>query len=84
MATGTPVVASLLPGVTDTAIEHGLDGFLVPPEDVEGFVSRLSFLEQHPDEARAMGDRARDKIVRSFGLKAWEARLSDLYQSLLR
>jgi glycosyltransferase involved in cell wall biosynthesis len=84
MAAGTPVVASLLPGVTDTAIEQGNDGFLVPPEDVDGFVSRLSFLEQHPDEARAMGVRARDKIARSFGLKTWETRLVEVYQSLLR
>jgi glycosyltransferase involved in cell wall biosynthesis len=84
MAIGTPVVASLLPGVTDTVIEHGIDGFLVPPEDVEGFVSPLSFLEQHPDEARAMGGRARDKIVRSFGLKAWEPKLVGIYNSLLR
>jgi glycosyltransferase involved in cell wall biosynthesis len=84
MATGTPVVASLLPGVTDTAIEQGIDGFLVPPEDVEGFVSRLSFLEQHPDEARAMGVRARDKIVHSFGLKTWEAKLAGIYGALVR
>jgi glycosyltransferase involved in cell wall biosynthesis len=84
MACGTPVVASLLPGVTDTAIEQGIDGFLVPPEDIEGLASRLSFLEQHSDEARAMGARARDKIARSFGLKTWETRLVELYQSLLR
>jgi glycosyltransferase involved in cell wall biosynthesis len=84
MACGTPVVASLLHGVTDTAIEHGIDGFLVPPEDVDGFASRLSFLEKHPDEARAMGVRARDKVVRSFGLKAWETKLVEVYQSLLR
>jgi glycosyltransferase involved in cell wall biosynthesis len=84
MAVGTPVVASLLPGVTDTAIEQGIDGFLVPPEDVDGFVSRLSFLEQHPDEARAMGERAREKVVRSFGLKAWEPKLVELYRSLTR
>jgi len=84
MATGLPVLASLLPGSTDNAIEHSIDGFLVPPGDVEEFVARLSWLEQRPSETRAMGEHARFKIVRSFGLKVWQEKLVGLYQSLLR
>jgi glycosyltransferase involved in cell wall biosynthesis len=84
MAAGLPVLASLLPGSTDNAIDQGNNGFLVPPEDIEGFVARLLWIEKHPGEVRAMGERARSKIVRSVGLKAWQGKLVDLYQSLLR
>jgi glycosyltransferase involved in cell wall biosynthesis len=84
MASGLPVLASLLPGSTDTIIEHGVNGFLAPPEDVDGFILCLSFLEQHPEVARTMGERARAKIAPAFGYKAWEDRLVKLYQSLLR
>ena len=65
MAAGLPVVASHIPGVEEL-IEHGVTGYLVPPNDVAGFAAAIKHLADHPDERRRFGLAARRRIVQDF------------------
>lgn len=62
MACGLPAVASRLPGSTDTMIEPGVNGLLVPPGDVAAFAAGLARLLSQPAEAAAMGVKARRTV----------------------
>lgn len=62
MACGLPVVASNLPGSTDTMIEPGVNGLLVPPGDVAAFADGLARLLSQPAEAASMGAMARRTV----------------------
>lgn len=64
MATGTPVIGSHVGGIPEM-VEEGLTGFLVPPGDEEALADRLRWVLEHPEEAEAMGLRARE-FARSF------------------
>jgi len=64
MATGTPVIGSHVGGIPEM-VQEGLTGFLVPPGDEEALAERLRWVLKHPQEAKAMGHRARE-FARSF------------------
>lgn len=62
MACGLPAVASRLPGSTDTMIEPGVNGLLVPPGDVAALANGLAALLSRPAEAAGMGAAARRTV----------------------
>jgi len=64
MACGKPVIGSKVSGIPEV-IEEGRTGFLIPPGDVEALAERLLWLLTHPEEAGAMGRRARE-FARGF------------------
>jgi len=68
MALGKPVIACQGEGPEDF-VRHGRTGFLVKPRDVESLVEALDFLLSHPDEAKAMGERARKEVLEHY---TWE------------
>jgi len=68
MACGKPVIACHGEGPEDF-VEHGKTGLLVKPRDVTSLVEALDFLLSHPEEARAMGDRARRVVLGNY---TWE------------
>lgn len=68
MASGTACVATQLEGVTDTLIDDGSSGILVPPRDVHALAEALVRLTTFPDVRRAMGVCARERILRDFSL----------------
>jgi glycosyltransferase involved in cell wall biosynthesis len=70
MACGTACVATRLDGVTDTLIDDGDSGILVPPRDVPALEAALVLLASHPDRARAMGVRARERVACDFDMKS--------------
>lgn len=65
MACGKPVIGCEGEGIEDF-VEHGKTGMLVKPRDVDSLLSALDFLLSHPEEARAMGDRARKFVLENF------------------
>jgi glycosyltransferase involved in cell wall biosynthesis len=66
MSCGLPCIASRLPGSTDTIIESGVNGVLVPSGDTSALGEALASLLRDPDRAAAMGAAARDTIERRF------------------
>lgn len=81
MASGVPVVASRVGGLT-TTIADGRTGYLVPWRCPEPFAEKIDLLLRNDPLRRALGEAAR----RSMDSYAWErvsATLGDLYRSAL-
>lgn len=62
---GTPVVASNVGGIP-YQIDDGRSGFLVEPKDNEGFAERIIHILKNPDEAKAVGEKAKEKVRKEF------------------
>lgn len=60
MCMGVPVIGSRIRGTRDL-IELG-GGLLVRVGDVDGLAGAMTWLAEHPEEARAMGERGRSQI----------------------
>ncbi|GBC84985.1 GDP-mannose-dependent alpha-(1-6)-phosphatidylinositol monomannoside mannosyltransferase [bacterium HR11] len=85
MAVGIPVIASAVSGIPEV-IQDGITGFLVPPGDEEVLAERLRWVLEHPQEAEAMGHRAREFACKFFSPEAYLAgyrRLFEMAQEVL-
>ena len=86
MATGTPVIGSRVGGIPEM-IRDGLTGLLVPPGDEEALAERLRWVLEHPQEAEAMGHRAREFARSFFSPEAYLAgyrRLLEMAEEVLK
>jgi glycosyltransferase involved in cell wall biosynthesis len=83
MACGTASVATRLAGVTDSLIDDGDSGLLVPARDQAALETALASLISRPERARAMGTRARERIERDFSQTDTARRYLAAYNELL-
>ncbi|RYC58611.1 hypothetical protein CHU98_g7597 [Xylaria longipes] len=67
MASGVPVIARDKGGPSDT-IDHGRGGYLVPPNDLDGFVQRVLELGRDAELVRRFGEASRAQAL----LATWE------------
>jgi len=65
MACEVPVVASFTGGLPEV-LEHGVDGYLVPPRDVQAATKFALQILSLPDRGRAMGQTARINAKKKF------------------
>jgi len=65
MSCGLPVISSIIGGVPDM-IEDGVDGLLVPQEDVEAIQAALKRLLEDPEGAVTIGVNARATALKLF------------------
>ncbi|WP_405404627.1 glycosyltransferase [Paracoccus sp. Ld10] len=65
MACGLPVICSRIGGTGDM-IRDGVDGFLIPQEDVDAIADRLSRLQSNAKFADMVGKAARQTALASF------------------
>ena len=80
MATGIPCVVT---DAGDSALLVGDTGFVVPKRDPEALCAAWQrLLEAGPDSRRAMGERARNRIMEHYNLQAMIKRYEDLYRNL--
>jgi len=82
MAAGLPVVASRVSGTVDV-IEHGRNGLLFEPGDVEGLVGCISSLIELPEQRTELGRKARETVEQQFSLDKTADAYVDLYESLI-
>ena len=81
MAAGLPVVASDLPTIRPIVETHRC-GLLVDPLDPEDIARALSYLLEHPEEAKEMGDRGYHAVRDHFSWDVEQAKLLNLYRDL--
>jgi len=62
---GTAVVASNVGGIP-IQIEDGKNGFLLEPDDTQGFADRIVHLLKNPEEAKYLGQNGRETVRRKF------------------
>ena len=65
MSCETPVVATNSGGVPEL-IEHGVDGFLIPPNDPRALADAISHLANNPALTEQFSRSGRSKIVQRF------------------
>lgn len=83
LASGTPVIASNLPGVR-TVVTDGEDGFLVKPGNVDDLSDKLKRIQRLSHAQRkAMGQAGRRKIEQKYTWEHIGSRLEAIYASIL-
>lgn len=60
-----PIVASNVGGIP-VQIEDGKNGFLLKPDDIKGFADKILLLLKNPDEAKAIGQKAKETVRQKF------------------
>ncbi|MDP4032962.1 MAG: glycosyltransferase family 4 protein [Pseudorhodobacter sp.] len=82
MAARLPVVASDVGGLSDMII-HGVEGVLVPPDDVPALAAAVLGLLLDGRARAQMGLAARSRAERDFTLQGQVARLAEIYEQLI-
>lgn len=75
---GVPVVGTDLGGIPEL-IDHGVDGYLVPPEDFEGLREKILRLVEDPVRSREMGSAGLRKVRESFSVEGHLTALGQMY-----
>ena len=75
MAMGKPVIVSANRAHREL-VEDGVDAVLVPPGDADALRTAIRELLDNPAERRRLGTAARAKVMSSYGLNAYCARLA--------
>lgn len=82
MAHGKPVIGCQGEGIEDF-VEHGKTGLLVRPKDADDLVKAMDCLLSNPDEARAMGKRARKLVLENYTWEKNAERTIEVYREVL-
>jgi glycosyltransferase involved in cell wall biosynthesis len=82
MASGVPSIATRIDGVTDTVIADGVNGLLVPPDDVEALERGLRRIAGDPLDAARLSREARHVVETRFSLDQSARRHLEAYQHL--
>jgi glycosyltransferase involved in cell wall biosynthesis len=83
MAAGKPRVGANVGGIP-TVIEHGVDGFLFPPEDVDQLVGFLDRLMGDPALRHSLGRAGQARVAREFSLDRYFRNTTDFYNEILK
>ncbi len=82
MAASRAVVASRVGGIPEI-VEDGVEGMLVEPMNADRLAKHCGRLIESPEIAMAMGEQAREKVVREFSAAAMADRVAGLYKELV-
>lgn len=69
-------------GDCNQVIEHGINGFLVPPKDKDKLAEKIVFLIEHPEERINMGKVLYTKVQHNFSEEVTIEQLINLYGTL--
>jgi len=83
MASGLPVVATAVGGNADL-VRQGQTGVIVPAADAPAMTQQLVALANKPEQARAMGQAGRQRVLDHFSLQAMVATYQGVYDLHLR
>jgi glycosyltransferase involved in cell wall biosynthesis len=81
MDAGLPVVASNVGGIPDL-IDHGVQGYLVEPQDPAALGDAIARVLDDPETARRMGESARERRRSEFDIDVMVENLQNLYLDL--
>ncbi|MFW6275667.1 MAG: glycosyltransferase, partial [bacterium] len=78
-----PVVATDVLGIQEV-VQNGINGFLVPQNDVNNFVKRVAHLLDSPSEAQKMGQAGKDLVAREYSIEGMVSGYESIYQSVIQ
>lgn len=79
LAAGVPIVASDIPTIADMISDHN-EGRLVPTGDAAALADALIELLRDVPTRKRMGDRCRQRAIRTYDRKIFEKRMASLYR----
>jgi len=82
MAAGLPIVATATTGSKEIVADNE-SGFLVPVGDSQGLAEKVIYLLNHPERARAMGEKGREMIKDRFNKKEIVDKIINFWQDLI-
>ncbi|NIA12930.1 MAG: glycosyltransferase [Nitrospiraceae bacterium] len=82
MAAGCPVVATAAGGPLDIVVD-GQTGWLTPPNDPAAMADRIGRLLDDPQEARAMGQRGRERAQAQFSLTRLVDDMANIFEEVV-
>lgn len=83
MACGLPCVATRVGGIPDV-IDHGENGWLVPPDDPSSLQQAILTLFNDPILRQRLGQKGRQRVLQKYTVENMAARLIRLYQDILQ
>jgi glycosyltransferase involved in cell wall biosynthesis len=83
MASGVPVIATDVGGNADLVL-RGTTGEIIAAADPLAMARRLVHMAQGPDQARAMGEAGRQRVVASFSMQAMVQNYQYVYDMQLQ
>jgi glycosyltransferase involved in cell wall biosynthesis len=83
MAAGRPVIATEVGGIPEVVI-HRETGLLVPPGNPEALTDAIHWALSHPDDARALGIRGRERACRHFSIESVVRQHEELYDACIQ
>jgi glycosyltransferase involved in cell wall biosynthesis len=82
MAVAVPVISTRVGGVTEL-VDDGVHGLLVPFGDVETMAKAITWMLDHPDERRRMGEAGRNRIAADFSTARMVSQTEAVYEEFL-
>ncbi|MBF4618239.1 glycosyltransferase [Clavibacter sp. VKM Ac-2873] len=83
MASGVPVVASAVGGLTDSVVD-GVTGILVPPRDPAAIADALGELLADPARRRLLGRAGRDRMEHGYAWSTVASRTAEAYRAAIQ
>jgi glycosyltransferase involved in cell wall biosynthesis len=65
MAVGRPIITTHSPGCRET-VEDGINGFLIPPKNIEALVEKIIWMIENPKRVELMANESRRIVVNKF------------------
>lgn len=81
MAAGRAIVATAV-GAAEELIRDGVDGLLVPPNDVSALTNAIRAILQRPEQGRKLGESARARVRSRYSRLAMVRRFEEFYTKL--
>ena len=83
MGSGRPAVCTRV-GAVEEVIRDGIDGYVIPPDDVPALIDRLAaVMDMSPEDRAEMGRRARERISDKYSIATIAHQLLDVYDDVL-
>jgi glycosyltransferase involved in cell wall biosynthesis len=81
MASALPVVASAVDGTTEVVLD-AVTGYLLAPDDLNGYVEKLGKLIENANKRKEMGREGRERVRKCFSYKSMIGKVFYIYGSL--
>ena len=82
MATGKPVIGTPI-GSTADMIVHGVTGYILPSDPIDGIANKILELAKDPDLSVRIGQQARRHAEETFSIETHVQQVQDVYEKLL-
>lgn len=77
-----PVLVADLKSETEI-VDNGIDGFLIPPDDVENWAEKIKYLFSDRERCQAMGRNGRSKVESKFDLSLISNSMERVYEEVV-